>query len=82
MTPVRCSLAGRMATAWASTLPAAGVVGAAASWLAARGTGGVIAVAVGGLVLAKAMYAASRQNPVTALNVNDVPISPPVRLAA
>jgi inorganic phosphate transporter, PiT family len=27
MTPVRCSLAGRMATAWASTLPAAGVVG-------------------------------------------------------
>jgi hypothetical protein len=61
MTPVRCSLAGRMATAWASTLPAAGVVGAAASWLAARGTGGVIAVAVGGLVLAKAMYAASRR---------------------
>jgi inorganic phosphate transporter, PiT family len=28
------------------------------------------------------LLAASRRNPVTALNVNDVPISPPVRLAA
>jgi inorganic phosphate transporter, PiT family len=71
-----------MALAWAVTLPAAAVVGAAASWTAASGPFGVVVVAVGGLALAAGMYAASRRNPVNALNVNDVPALPPVRTAA
>jgi PiT family inorganic phosphate transporter len=79
---VHWSVAGRMALAWAVTLPAAGVVGAAASWTAASGPFGVVVVAVGGLALAAGIYAASRRNPVNALNVNDVPSLPPVRTAA
>ena len=38
-TSVRWGLAGQMAVGWAVTLPAAAAVGAAASWLAAHGTG-------------------------------------------
>jgi PiT family inorganic phosphate transporter len=79
---VHWSVAGRMALAWAVTLPAAAVVGAAASWTAASGPFGVVVVAVGGLALAAGMYAASRRNPVNALNVNDVPALPPVPTAA
>jgi PiT family inorganic phosphate transporter len=71
-----------MALAWTITLPAAATVGAAASWLAAHGTAGLIVVAVSALALGAAIYAASRRNRVTALNVNDVPSPPPVRLAA
>ena len=48
-------------------------MGAAASWLAATGTVGVIIVAVTGIALASGIYAASRRNAVTAANVNDVP---------
>ena len=44
-TTVRWGLAGRMAVAWAITLPAAATVGAAAAWLAAHGTAGLIMVA-------------------------------------
>ena len=55
------------------TLPAAAVVGAAASWLAATGTVGVVVVAVSGLALAAGIYAASRRGVVNALNVNDIP---------
>ena len=79
---VHWSVAGRMALAWAVTLPAAAVLGAAASWTAASGPFGVVVVAVGGLALAAGMYAASRRNPVNALNVNDVPALPPVPTAA
>ena len=66
-------MAGRIALAWSFTLPAAAVVGAAASWLAATGTVGVIIVAVSGMAVAAGIYAASRRNAVTAANVNDVP---------
>jgi PiT family inorganic phosphate transporter len=67
---------GRIALAWSFTLPSAAVVGAAASWLAATGTAGVIVVAVTGVAVAAGIYGASRRNPVTAANVNDVPTAP------
>jgi PiT family inorganic phosphate transporter len=66
-------VAGRIALAWTFTLPAAAAVGAAASWLAETGTGGVIVVGVTGIALASGIYVASRRNPVTAANVNDLP---------
>src|SRR3954467_14757123 len=70
---VHWGIAGRIALAWTFTLPAAGVVGAASSWLAATGTVGVIVVAVTGIALASGIYVASRRNAVTAANVNDLP---------
>jgi PiT family inorganic phosphate transporter len=70
------AVAGRIALAWSFTLPAAAVMGAAASWLAATGTAGVIVVAVTGVAVAAAIYGASRRNAVTAANVNDVPTAP------
>jgi PiT family inorganic phosphate transporter len=74
---VHWGIAGRIVLAWSFTLPSAAAVGAAASWLAATGTVGVIVVAVTGLALASGIYVASRRSPVTAANVNDVP-RPPV----
>jgi PiT family inorganic phosphate transporter len=71
---VHWRMAGHMAMAWAATLPAAAVVGAAASWVATRGTAGVVVVAVGGSALAAGIWFASRRNPVSALNVNDAPV--------
>ena len=68
---VHWGMAGRILLAWTFTLPAAAVVGAAASWLAATGTAGVIVVAVTAIALASGIYVASRRNPVTATNVND-----------
>jgi PiT family inorganic phosphate transporter len=80
---------GRIVLAWSFTLPAAAVSGAAASWLAATGTGGVMVVAVTGIALASGIYVASRRNAVTAANVNDLsgsvddlPRSPAADLAA
>jgi PiT family inorganic phosphate transporter len=70
---VHWGMAGRIALAWSFTLPSAAVVGAAASWLAATGTAGVIVVAVTAVALASGIYVASRRNAVTAANVNDVP---------
>jgi PiT family inorganic phosphate transporter len=70
---VRWSVAGRIALAWAFTLPSAAVVGAAASWLAGTGTAGVVVVAVCGVGVASGIYSISRRSPVTAANVNDVP---------
>jgi inorganic phosphate transporter, PiT family len=70
---VHWGMAGRIALAWSFTLPSAAVVGAAASWLAATGTAGVIVVAVTAVALAAGIYVASRRNAVTAANVNDVP---------
>jgi PiT family inorganic phosphate transporter len=77
---VRWSIAGRIALAWAFTLPSAGVVGAAASWLAATGTGGVLVVAVTGVALSAGIYAASRRDAVTAADVsrNRAPTPVPV----
>jgi PiT family inorganic phosphate transporter len=51
-------------------------MGAAASWLAATGTAGVIVVAVTGIAMAAGIYGASRRNAVTPDNVNDVPTAP------
>jgi PiT family inorganic phosphate transporter len=80
---VHWGIAGRMALAWAVTLPAAAVVGAAASYVAGTGPAGVVGVAAGGTGCALAIYAVSRRNPVSALNVNDVPAPPsPARMAA
>jgi inorganic phosphate transporter, PiT family len=70
---VHWGMAGRIVLAWSFTLPSAAVVGAAASWLAATGTVGVIVVAVSGIALASGIYVASRRSAVTAANVNDVP---------
>jgi PiT family inorganic phosphate transporter len=79
---VHWGIAGRIALAWTFTLPAAAVVGAAASWLAATGTVGVLVVAVSGLAVASGIYSASRRTAVTAANVNDVPPRPLADLAA
>jgi len=73
---VHWGVAGRIALAWSFTLPSAAIVGAAASWLAATGTVGVIVVAVTGIAMAAGIYGASRRNPVTADNVNDDPTAP------
>jgi PiT family inorganic phosphate transporter len=70
---VHWGMAGRIVLAWSFTLPAAAVVGAAASWLAATGTVGVIIVALTGIAVAAGIYAASRRSVVNALNVNDIP---------
>jgi len=80
--PVHWGVAGRMVGVWLLTLPSAAVVGAAAAWVAARGTAGtvlVLAVLVAG---AGAIYAASRRSPVTAATVNDLPAPQPVVLPA
>ena len=74
---VNWGVVGRIVLAWSFTLPSAAVVGAAASWLAATGTAGVIVVALSGVALASGIYLASRRNAVTAANVNDVPRSRP-----
>jgi len=73
---VHWGVAGRIALAWSVTLPSAAVMGAAASWLAATGTVGVIVVAVTGIAIAAGIYGASRRNAVTPDNVNDVPPAP------
>ena len=74
---VHWGTAGRIVLAWSFTLPAAAVLGAAASWLAATGTVGVVLVAISGLALGAGIYIASRRAVVNALNVTDVP-PPPV----
>jgi PiT family inorganic phosphate transporter len=73
---VHWGVAGRIALAWSFTLPSAAVMGAAASWLAATGTAGVVVVAATGIAMAAGIYGASRRNPVTPDNVNDVPTGP------
>jgi PiT family inorganic phosphate transporter len=79
---VHWGMAGRIVLAWSFTLPSAAVVGAAASWLAATGTVGVIVVAVSAIALASGIYAASRRSAVTAANVNDVPRPAAAHMAA
>ncbi|MEV0599080.1 inorganic phosphate transporter [Streptomyces sp. NPDC050315] len=74
---VRWSTAGRMVMAWGLTLPAAGLVAAGAAFLAGQGTWGVTTVAVLGVVICGAIWAASRRKPVDHSNVNDVePVEP------
>jgi PiT family inorganic phosphate transporter len=70
---VRWSVAGRMATAWVITLPAAGLVGAV-SYYIANGIGGSAGVAIMFVVLvasAAAFFAGSHKTKVTSSNVND-----------
>ena len=69
---VRWSVAGRMAVAWVLTLPAAGLVGAAA-FKVAHGIGGTAGTSTIFVVLAACatgFYLASRRTAVTASNVN------------
>jgi PiT family inorganic phosphate transporter len=70
---VRWGLAGRIAVAWAFTLPMAGLVGAAAFFVANRlgGTVGAVVVFVLAVVMAGSFWLASRRAPVDARNVND-----------
>jgi inorganic phosphate transporter, PiT family len=79
---VRWGVAGQMAMAWLLTLPAAAIVGAVAAWVAATGVFGTIIVAMVLVGMAGGIYAASRRRPVTAENVNDVPVPQPVPAAA
>ncbi|MEU3350654.1 inorganic phosphate transporter [Streptomyces sp. NPDC037389] len=69
---VRWSTAGRMVAAWGLTLPAAGLVAAGAALLADQGDWGVAAVAVLGLGVSGAIWAASRRKPVTHETVNEL----------
>ncbi|MFC5805436.1 inorganic phosphate transporter [Streptomyces formicae] len=78
---VRWSTAGRMAIAWLLTLPAAGLVAAAAALLAVQGTWGVAVVAVIGIAAATAIRIASRRKPVDHSNVNDIEHVPAVKTA-
>jgi PiT family inorganic phosphate transporter len=70
---VRWAVARRMALAWLLTLPAAAVIGALATQLAASGTAGTVAVTVLAAAVALGIYGVSRRRPVTGDNVNDVP---------
>jgi PiT family inorganic phosphate transporter len=69
---VRWNVAGRMATAWLLTLPAAGLVGALGYWLAdgIGGTPGVIVVLIILIAVAAAIYVRSRKTAVSHDNVN------------
>ncbi|MFI1967547.1 phosphate transporter [Streptomyces cinnamoneus] len=69
---VRWSTAGRMVAAWVLTLPAAGLVAGGAALLADQGDWGVAAVAVLGLAVSGAIWAASRRKPVSHDTVNDL----------
>jgi PiT family inorganic phosphate transporter len=79
---VHWGTAGRIVLAWSFTLPAAAVMGAAASWLAATGPVGVVIVAITGMAVAAGIYVASRRSVVDALNVNDVPPPTTANIAA
>jgi inorganic phosphate transporter, PiT family len=68
---VRWSVAGRMVTAWVLTLPMAALVGAAAGWVADKGSIGTTVVALCGVAIAVAIYAGSRRDSVHADNVNE-----------
>ncbi|MCR8896839.1 inorganic phosphate transporter [Gordonia sp. GONU] len=70
---VRWAVAGRMAVAWLTTLPAAGLVGAASFYIAHLLGDVAGAVAIFGLLVAGSayMYWRAQQNKVDAGNVND-----------
>ncbi|MER8186071.1 inorganic phosphate transporter [Kitasatospora sp. NPDC094015] len=69
---VRWHIARRMVTAWLLTLPAAGLVGAIAYWVAngIGGTAGVVVIFVVLVLASIAFYIASRHPAVTPENVN------------
>ena len=69
---VRWNVAGRMAAAWLMTLPAAGIVGAIAYWIAdlIGGDLGIVVVMVLLILTAGAIYLRSRRTVVNHRNVN------------
>jgi PiT family inorganic phosphate transporter len=70
---VRWGVAGRMATAWLITLPAAGLVGAITYWIV-HGIGGYLGITVGFVLLvalAAGIWLRSRSTPINHNNVND-----------
>src|SRR4029077_18352832 len=69
---VRWHVAGRMAAAWLMTLPAAGIVGAIAYWIAdlIGGDLGIVVVMALLIVMAGAIYLRSRRTVVNHRNVN------------
>jgi PiT family inorganic phosphate transporter len=75
MAEVHWGVAGRLAVAWLITLPAAGAIGGGTSWVADAigGTAGVVVMAVVGAILAAGLWAATRNDRVTADNVLDPP---------
>jgi PiT family inorganic phosphate transporter len=70
---VQWGVARKMGLSWLVTLPAAGVIGASAGWIAGRGAAGVAAVAAALVLLSVSAYLLSRRSPVTSKNVNDTP---------
>jgi inorganic phosphate transporter, PiT family len=59
---VRWNTAGRIGIGWLLTLPAAGGVGALASWVAHLGVAGIIIDAVAGILIVLGMYVVSRRS--------------------
>jgi inorganic phosphate transporter, PiT family len=74
---VRWRVAGRIAAVWLLTLPAAAAVGALAAWVTSCGPAGTVAVGVALVVAVTAIYAMSRQKPVTAATVSQLPTGQP-----
>jgi PiT family inorganic phosphate transporter len=70
---VRWRTAGRIAVGWLITIPAAGLVGALASWVAAFGLAGIVADAVVALILIIGIFVYSRRNRVDVHNVQVEP---------
>ncbi|MCU1423556.1 MAG: anion permease [Microbacteriaceae bacterium] len=70
---VRWRTAGRIAIGWLITIPAAGLVGALASWVALLGVGGVIADAIVGLAVIVGIFLYSRR---THVGANSVAMEP------
>jgi len=69
---VRWRTAGRIALGWLITIPAAGLVGALACWVALSGTAGIIGVAVVAAVVIIGIFLYSRRNRVSAASMTVV----------
>jgi PiT family inorganic phosphate transporter len=70
---VQWGVARKIGLSWLLTLPAAGVAGALAGWIAGQGAVGTTAVAAALVLMGVGAYLLSRRNPVTAKNVNQTP---------
>jgi PiT family inorganic phosphate transporter len=70
---VRWRTAGRIAIGWLITIPAAGLVGALASWVALLGVGGIIADAIVGVAVIVGIFVYSRR---THVGANSVALEP------
>ncbi|ONI61316.1 phosphate transporter [Leifsonia sp. ALI-44-B] len=68
---VHWNVVGKIAIAWAFTLPAAAIVGGLAAWAASQSTFGLIIVAVLAVAGGLTFYVLSRRHPVTHENVNE-----------